>query len=340
MVPISSAVRHFIFGYGSLICPLSRSITAPTLAGVPATPALIYHMERTWSARIDGPKHHLEGFTAMGVRLRRGKKCSGVLIEVDEEELHQFDVRETGYDRKLIDLEHIHRIPNLGDDLDDEDHIVFHRSELARRRSSINGSSGAGSVDGEAEEDEKEESNTYDVDEGIAESEPEAFLDTTLDVAENEDVRVWVYLQREHRAADKNYPIHQSYVDIILRGCLSISEGFARSFLDTTNGWYHDGDGGDICYDTDSGEEGTVCPNGSEQGKDYDADHHTWVEDRHLPLYIRADPKYSNSFGDKIDALVRDHHPEALDKRRKLLVEEDGTQDSNEGPEPQFESKE
>lgn len=117
-----------------------------------------------------------------------------------------------------------------------------------------------------------------------------------------------------------------------MRGCLSISEEFARSFLDTTKGWYHDGDGGDVCYETEEGEEGTVCADTSEESKSYDDKHHTWIEDRHLPLYVRADPHYSNSFGEKIDALVRDHHPEALDKRRKLSVKiEDGSHESNEG---------
>ena len=149
-------------------------------------------------------------------------------------------------------------------------------------------------------------------------------------MAEDDDVRVWVYLQREHKAADKRYPIHQSYVDIIMRGCLSISEGFARSFLDTTHGWHHDGDGGDICLEeTKDGESRGICTNNVE-GDDVDDDHHTWIEDRHLPLYVRADPKYSKSYGHKIDELVRDHHPEALEKRRRFNAEESKTQDDSE----------
>ena len=320
-----TVIRHFIFGYGSLICPLSRSITAPSLAGVPATPAIVYNLQRTWSARIDGPKHHLEGFTAMGVRFRQGHKCSGVLIEVDEEELAQFDVRETGYDRKLIELEHIHKIPDLGFELEDEDHVVFRRGELARRRRSI--SIGDGEDTDRDRDDDLSIDNDIDVEtnnnEASETEDQDAFLDTTLDVAEDDDVRVWVYLQREHKAADKRYPIHQSYVDIILRGCLSISEGFARSFLDTTHGWHHDGDGGDICWEeTKDGESPGICASDVETAE-VDDDHHTWIEDRHLPLYVRADKKYSNSFGHKIDELVRDHHPEALEKRRRLSVEED-----------------
>jgi len=314
-------IRHFIFGYGSLICPKSRTITAPSLAGIPATPAIVYSLQRTWSARIDGPKHHLEGFTAMGVRFRRGYKCSGVLIEVDEEELAQFDVREAGYDRKLIELEHIHKIPDLGFELEDEDHVVFRKGELARRRSST------GSID-----ENDVASNDEDVDDSVSaannelhvqseDQDQDAFLDTTLNMAKD-DVRVWVYLQQEHKAANKHFPIHQSYVDIIMRGCLSISEGFARSFLDTTHGWHHDGDGGDICLEeTEDGKSRGICT--SDDKNAVDDGHHTWVDDRHLPLYVRADPNYSNSFGGEIDELVQEHHADALEKRRKFILEED-----------------
>ena len=64
----------WIFGYGSLICPLSRAITAPALVNCDALPALISAMERTWSARIRRPypKHGLDGWTAMGIRLEEG----------------------------------------------------------------------------------------------------------------------------------------------------------------------------------------------------------------------------------------------------------------------------
>ena len=45
-------MRHFIFGYGSLICPLSRAVTAPSLKDAIAEPTVISHIERTWSARV------------------------------------------------------------------------------------------------------------------------------------------------------------------------------------------------------------------------------------------------------------------------------------------------
>jgi hypothetical protein len=325
-----AAIRHFIFGYGSLICPQSRSITAPTLTGVPATPAIVYNLQRTWSARVADPKLHLEGTTAVGVRFRRGHKCSGVLIEVDEEELARFDEREQGYDRKLIGLEHVHRIPDLGFELDDEDHVVFRQSEQLRRRLSSFSSSGDNTDDTDDERNAPETSPNS-APHNDDQQQPDPFLDTTLSVATDASVRVWVYLQREHRAADRRYPIHQTYVDVIMRGCLSIGEGFARSFLDTTHGWWHHGDGGDVCRleeedaddETQDGEGGTLCAasDDADAAATVDDDHHTWVEDRHLPLYVRADPAYSRAFRDAIDRLVGDHHPEALERRRRLPVE-------------------
>ena len=73
-------MKHFIFGYGSLICPQSRSQTAPTLQAAIAEPVIIYHIERTWSARVlkgdslvlDASRDHIRGWTPMGIRKRQG----------------------------------------------------------------------------------------------------------------------------------------------------------------------------------------------------------------------------------------------------------------------------
>ena len=121
-----STMKHFIFGYGSLICPQSRQITAPTLQDTIAEPVVIENIERTWSARVRSENNtntnkntngrdHILGWTPMGVRFRKGAKCNGVLICVDEEELMRFDVREAGYVRKRIDLTDIH--PHVDSDV-------------------------------------------------------------------------------------------------------------------------------------------------------------------------------------------------------------------------------
>uniref|UniRef100_A0A7R9ZAP4 Uncharacterized protein n=1 Tax=Pseudictyota dubia TaxID=2749911 RepID=A0A7R9ZAP4_9STRA len=124
-----------------------------------------------------------------------------------------------------------------------------------------------------------------------------------------EDLKVWVYVQHDYTPADRSYPIKQSYVDIILRGCLSISEAFARSFIDTTVGWWHDGNG--------SSREKISNVDQLTEDKDKDDDHHTWIDDRHFPLYIRSDPDYSQEMGHILDSLIKEHHPEALERRKR-----------------------
>jgi hypothetical protein len=110
----------------SQICPDSRAVTAPSLKGVIAEPVIINNIERTWSARVhkhrhkndgdqeqegemvDGNRDHILGWTPMGVRFKKGGHCNGVLINVDEEELARFDMREMGYTRKRIELADIY----------------------------------------------------------------------------------------------------------------------------------------------------------------------------------------------------------------------------------------
>ena len=56
-------IRHYIFGYGSLICTHSRALTAPQNADKVATPVTVRGVERVWSKRIPGM------MTAMGIRV-------------------------------------------------------------------------------------------------------------------------------------------------------------------------------------------------------------------------------------------------------------------------------
>ena len=89
----SSSTTNYVFGYGSLICPESRSITNPALAGKESLPVLIQDVERVWSARTKS------GYTAMGVRFLKGAECTGILIGVDADELADLDRREGAYNR-------------------------------------------------------------------------------------------------------------------------------------------------------------------------------------------------------------------------------------------------
>ena len=117
--------------------------------------------------------------------------------------------------------------------------------------------------------------------------------------------------------AERAFPITQSYVDIIFRGCLSVSRDFASRFLETTHGWWHDGQ--QEKKDRTAGppriaedEHKTAGGNSERQGA---VQHHTWVNDRHDPLYVRADKEYSLEHGAEIDELISRHHPWALQQR-------------------------
>lgn len=119
-------------GYGSLICPHSRSITVPEQADKVATPVLVQGIQRQWAKRTK------RGMTAMGIHFVEGAECVGVLLPVNETELRQFDEREQGYDRVLIDLDQVDAVPFLNDEhYDHEDHSIFLNAKAANDKESI-----------------------------------------------------------------------------------------------------------------------------------------------------------------------------------------------------------
>ena len=271
---IKSIERHFIFGYGSLMCHRSRAITSPSLALKPAIPVVVEHLSRTWSARISHKKNiekdaniattEIDGQTAMGIERVRNKKCSGVLIEVDTLELKHFDAREGGYDRVEIDLRHVW---GLVDELDGEAHAVLQQASYKRTSSQL-----------------KQEVDDSDV----------------------ETMKVWVYIPQTSLPANRNYPIVQSYVDIIVRGCLEYNTDFVTHFLNTTHGWwYHHNAAADIDQSRTNINDGEF-------------NHFVWVEDRGDPLYVRADMDWSKNMAGLVDQYLKEHLPLAFTKRKPL----------------------
>mmetsp|Transcript_2249 Transcript_2249/g.2696 ORF Transcript_2249/g.2696 Transcript_2249/m.2696 type:complete len:303 (+) Transcript_2249:216-1124(+) len=252
MQSVSLEERHFIFGYGSLICHRSRAITAPSLASRPAEPVVIEHLIRTWTARVPfgkkKRKRTIHGQTAMGIERANDKKCCGVLIEVDEVELESFDLREAGYDRVQIDLLHIW---GLNEEKYNDAHVVLEQACKKRGSSPLNNES----ID---------------------------------------EIKVWVYLPQTCTLASKNFPICQSYVDIILRGCLDYGIEFVNMFLETTHGWWH------------------------VKTRDAIGNHFIWVDDRRKPFYSRADIDWSTEKSTVIDKFLEDQYPNAFKQRRHL----------------------
>jgi cation transport regulator ChaC len=132
MMVNSAAITHFVFGYGSLICPESRAITAPEQAHKIATPVTVHHMERVWSKRT------LNGMTAMGVRFVEQSECIGVILPVSGKELAQFDVREQGYDRVPLELSNVEQVSFLGEEhYEEDDHEVFLQAKASNATDAI-----------------------------------------------------------------------------------------------------------------------------------------------------------------------------------------------------------
>ena len=53
------------------------------------------------------------------------------------------------------------------------------------------------------------------------------------------DGKIWIYLPLTEKfgSASERHFIWQSYVDVILTGCLSVDQKFAEEFMKTTEGW-------------------------------------------------------------------------------------------------------
>ncbi|WP_027252519.1 gamma-glutamylcyclotransferase family protein [Photobacterium halotolerans] len=76
------------------------------------------------------------------------------------------------------------------------------------------------------------------------------------------DAPVWVYVKANPAPPCANQPIMQTYVDTVLAGCLSISDAFAKTFVETTFGWHHplENDRGSPKYGNLAGVEDVHIP--------------------------------------------------------------------------------
>ncbi len=92
------------------------------------------------------------------------------------------------------------------------------------------------------------------------------------------DGTVWVYVANRIQHSIPEFPIVQTYIDVILAGCLEESEDFARRFIRTTTGW----------------------------------ENH-WLNDRARPVYVR--PQRFNHLRERFDAMLREEVPAAFARR-------------------------
>jgi hypothetical protein len=127
------------------------------------------------------------------------------------------------------------------------------------------------------------------------------------------DVKIWMYIQHDLAPPSDDAPIAQSYLDTILRGCLSISDDFAEQMIETTKGWTP----AEIEDDESSMEEtGGSCSGDSVNSTSSSEVY--WVNDRHNPIYSRCDQDYMLKHGHKIDRLLQRYRDEFQFRERHV----------------------
>jgi gamma-glutamylcyclotransferase (GGCT)/AIG2-like uncharacterized protein YtfP len=97
-----SDTQQFIFGYGSLIESQSRTMTSPS--ALSASPVNVVGIQRGWFGQLGGVSLSP---TYLGAVADVNFKCNGVIFKVSREELHAFDIHETGYRRERLDQKNI-----------------------------------------------------------------------------------------------------------------------------------------------------------------------------------------------------------------------------------------
>jgi len=91
-------VANYIFGYGSLMNSASRQLTGQTSTAITAT---VEGFKRYWG-KVD------ESYILSPLVVDKGHgHVNGVLLKVTENGLQEFDVRERGYHRVLIEADNV-----------------------------------------------------------------------------------------------------------------------------------------------------------------------------------------------------------------------------------------
>ena len=90
-------MQHYLFGYGSLICTVSRNRHT---IGSKAVPVRVKGLQRCWN--YHNP-HRMRN--VLGVMLKEDAQCNGVLFPV--EDFSKLNERESGYDLVEISCENI-----------------------------------------------------------------------------------------------------------------------------------------------------------------------------------------------------------------------------------------
>ena len=187
----------------------------------------------------------------MGMRFLEGATCTGILLPVSDDELLKFDEREAGYDRLAIPPWFIEKVPFL-----EQGRYEKEWDKMGILNNLIQG--------------------------------PNVQTEDDPETGSHNSGKIWIYRPKVFCPPTLEKPIAQTYVDTVLRGCLSISEEFAKDFITSTRGWSTD-DLGENKINNFEGDKGEVF----------------WVNDRQDPIYLRADNDYILKNACKIDLLLQ-----------------------------------
>ena len=203
---------------------------------------------------------------------RRCNRDWCVLVPVSEYELVQFDDREgEEYQRTLLALQDVEIVPFLAF----EEHYTGAHHDIFL----------------------KAKHNPHEDDD-----------DMNVDDMNGIQIQIWVYVQNDPLYPGPSYPIVQTYVDTILRGCLEISDHFAMTFLELVQGWHS------------ATETSAAAASNADDEDDAVARiviH--YVNDRHGPVYARGDPAWSLQHADRLDRMIQTHQPLYFEHRKDYV---------------------
>lgn len=154
------------------------------------------------------------------------------------------------------------------------------------------------------------------------------FLDAKQqDQSDQSLIQIWCYIPDFHIAPTSLTPIAQSYVDIVLRGCLEISEDFCRRWLRSTKGWALS-ELETLVSCASNGKKHNGVLRSKQMTEEFEGKSY-WVNDRFDPLYVRHDYVWSLANAEKIDKILQKYQPDHFRSRivedKKICEEQQGS---------------
>jgi hypothetical protein len=212
-----------------------------------------------------------------------------------DEALNALDRREYAYTRQRVHLESIERVDDL---------LMVETEEPSGTKDDVESTK---STSDSGTTDLRKKQMVYD------DYYKDTFLEKKLhdEQGGREKVCVWVYvpIDQVRGMATSEQPILQSYVDVCMKGCLLISEAFAREFVEGTYGWYPGHSHTSSCGSSSSSSSSSKDEKEGAMGDSS----FCWVNDRTNPIYVRADKDYSLEHSEALDAVF---DPSLLRRRR------------------------